>query len=201
MKIICIGRNYADHAKEMHAQAPSEPVFFFKPQTALSTGSQITIPNFTTNLHHEIELVFRVCKTGFTISESQALQYIDAWSLGIDFTARDIQDVLKAKGLPWEKAKAFDNSAFCAPFIDITDYILPDKEFALMCNSKYVQRGYLKEMLFAPAYLISYVSKFVTLQAGDLIFTGTPAGVGKVNAGDVLQGLYDSRIIFNITIN
>lgn len=187
--------------KEMHAQAPSEPVFFLKPQTALSTGCQINIPQFTSNLHHEIELVFRICKTGFTIHESQALNYIDAWTLGIDFTARDIQDVLKAKGLPWEKAKAFDNSAYCAPFIDITDYILPDKEFALMRNSECVQRGHLKDMLFAPAYIISYLSRFVTLQAGDLIFTGTPAGVGKVNAGDILHGLYDSRIVFNITIN
>jgi acylpyruvate hydrolase len=201
MKIICIGRNYADHAKEMHAQAPSEPVFFFKPQTALCTGHQIKIPNFTSNLHHEIEMVFRICKTGFNISESQALQYIDAWTLGIDFTARDIQDVLKAKGLPWEKAKAFDNSAYCAPFIDFTDHVLPDKEFALLRNADCVQRGYLKDMLFKPAFLISYLSQFVTLQAGDLIFTGTPAGVGKVNSGDLLKGIYDNRMLFNITIN
>lgn len=200
MKIVCIGRNYTDHAKEMHAPVPTEPVFFFKPQSALVTHSIVQIPSFTSNLHHELELVFRVCKMGFNISESLALTYIDAWTLGIDFTARDIQDELKSKGLPWEKAKAFDQSAFCAPFVDLTNNTLPDKEFVLLHNSKYVQRGFIKDMLFSPAKVIAYISRFVTLEPGDLIYTGTPSGVGQVKSGDVLEGQYNNQNMFTITM-
>lgn len=190
MKIICIGRNYAEHAKEMKSEVPTEPVFFMKPDTALLKDSEpFYYPDFTKDLHHEIEIVIKINKVGKHIEEQFAHKYYDEIGLGIDFTARDLQAQCKAKGLPWEKAKAFDASAPLGKFVSKSQLgDLSDIGFELKINGESRQVGNTKDLLFSFDKVIAYVSKFVTLKVGDLIYTGTPEGVGPVNIGDKLQG-------------
>ena len=188
MKIICIGRNYAEHAKEMKAELPSEPVFFMKPETALLKENEFYLPDFTNDLHHEIELVLKICKAGKHIEEQFAHKYYDQIGLGIDFTARDIQTECKLKGLPWEKAKSFDNSAPIGKFENKTKFILNNINFYLTINGDQKQLGNTSDLIFSFDQIISFVSKFVSLKVGDLIYTGTPSGVGPVKIGDKLEG-------------
>jgi acylpyruvate hydrolase len=187
MKIICIGRNYAEHAKEMKSEVPKEPVFFMKPDTALLKEGDFYIPEFTKDLHHEIELVLKISKAGKHIAEEFAHKYYDEIGLGIDFTARDIQIKCKEKGLPWEKAKAFDNSAPIGKFVK-KENLKGEIEFELKINGESRQKGNSKDLLFSFDKVIAYVSQFVSLRTGDLIFTGTPEGVGQVHIGDKLEG-------------
>jgi 2-keto-4-pentenoate hydratase/2-oxohepta-3-ene-1,7-dioic acid hydratase in catechol pathway len=180
MKIICIGRNYAEHAKEMKAELPKEPVFFMKPETALLKEEDFYFPDFTKELHHEIELVLKICKVGKSIQPEFADKYYNEIGLGIDFTARDMQANCKAKGLPWEIAKAFDNSAPIGGFINKQDLDLNNINFSLTINGQTKQVGNSNDLIFNFNQVIAYVSKFVTLKVGDLIYTGTPEGVGPV---------------------
>jgi acylpyruvate hydrolase len=201
MKIICIGRNYADHAKEMNAPMPAEPVFFMKPDTALlPPGSPFYIPDFTSDLHYECELVVKIRKVGKNIQEKFAALYYDEVSLGIDFTARDLQKKCKEKSLPWEIAKSFDNSAPVGKFV--SREILKENGFAftLKKNGEEVQHGKSGDMIFTVDQIIAYVSRFVTLKTGDLIFTGTPAGVGPVAIGDTLEASLEGEILLNLQV-
>lgn len=200
MKIICIGRNYAEHAKEMKADLPTEPVFFMKPDTALLKEGDFYFPEFTKDLHHEIELVLKVCKAGKHIEEQFAHKYYDEIGLGIDFTARDIQAKCKEKGLPWEKAKAFDNSAPIGKFISKNSVDLSNIQFELKINGERKQIGHVNDMIFSFDKIISYVSKFVSLKVGDLIFTGTPEGVGPVKINDKLEGFVNNEKFLELTI-
>ena len=200
MKIICIGRNYAEHAKEMKADLPTEPVFFMKPDTALLKETDFYYPEFTKDLHHEIELVIKISKAGKHIEEKFAHKYYEEIGLGIDFTARDLQAQCKAKGLPWEKAKAFDNSAPIGQFVKKETLQLNDIKFSLKVNDKIVQDGSSKDLIFSFDKVISYVSKFVSLKVGDLIYTGTPEGVGPVKVGDKLTGALEGKTVLNLTI-
>lgn len=188
MKIICIGKNYSAHAKEMSSAVPSEPVFFMKPDTSLlQKGHDFYYPDFTKNLHHEIEIVYKVGKMGKHIAPEFAMKYISEVGIGIDFTARDLQDKAKEKSLPWEIAKAFDNAAIvCNEFIPISEITPNNINFHLEVNGKKVQVGNTSDMIFSIEQIIAYVSKFITLKTGDLIFTGTPEGVGPVQKGDIL---------------
>jgi 2-keto-4-pentenoate hydratase/2-oxohepta-3-ene-1,7-dioic acid hydratase in catechol pathway len=202
MKIICIGRNYIDHAKELNNAIPDEPVVFLKPSTALlKNNSSFYYPPFTHDLHYECEVVLRISKNGKFIQEAFANQYYDAFALGIDFTARDLQDVQKAKGLPWEIAKAFDNSAVIGDFIAFDDSIQAnDIKFQLQLNNQIVQSGNTGDMMFSFEKIITYVSRFFSLQQGDLIYTGTPAGVGAVEIGDELQGIYNGAVVLQVKV-
>ena len=201
MKIICIGRNYVAHAHELNNEVPSEPMVFMKPSTALNTSSELSIPAFTKNLHYELELVLQVGKEASSVEESQALDYIDAIGLGIDFTARDIQDKCKAKGHPWEKAKAFDNSASLSELRAIEGFKNKNIHFQLFKNKELAQDGRSDLMIFPFEKIISYCSSFFTLQKGDLIYTGTPAGVGPVGHGDVLEAYLEGELLLNVKIN
>lgn len=189
MKIICIGRNYAEHAKELNNAVPEEPVFFMKPDTALVKDNQpFYYPDFSQNIHHEAEIVLKICKNGKQVEEKFAHKYYEELTIGIDFTARDIQDKCKQKSLPWEKAKAFDSSAPIGTFISKKDLAdINSIQFHLDINGKKVQDGNTKDLLFTFDKIIAHVSKFVTLKIGDLIFTGTPEGVGAVKIGDKLE--------------
>jgi 2-keto-4-pentenoate hydratase/2-oxohepta-3-ene-1,7-dioic acid hydratase in catechol pathway len=201
MKIICIGRNYAEHAKEMNSAVPTEPVFFMKPDTALLKEGDFYIPEFTKDLHHEIELVLKICKTGKHIEEQFAHKYYDEIGLGIDFTARDVQAKCKEKGLPWEKAKAFDHAAPLGKMTrkeEISD--LNDIRFELKINGQTRQTGNSKDLIFSFDKVISYISKFVTLKQGDLIYTGTPEGVGQVNPGDKLEGFLNGKLYLSLQV-
>jgi acylpyruvate hydrolase len=200
MKIICIGRNYAAHIKELKNDLPEEPVFFMKPDTALLKEEDFYYPDFTTDLHHEIEIVLKINKAGKHISEQFAHKYYDAVGIGIDFTARDLQDICKKKGLPWEKAKAFDNSAPVSPFFPKAGYKLDDLSIELKVNGETKQSGSSAQMIFGFDSIISYVSKFVSLKVGDLIFTGTPSGVGPVRRGDLLEGYMDGKKLLTLWI-
>jgi len=195
MKIICIGRNYSEHAKELNNAVPTEPVFFIKPDTALLIRNRpFYYPDFTSDLHYECEIVYRICKTGKHISPNFAHTYYDAIAMGIDFTARDLQQKAKEKGLPWEKAKAFDYSAPVSSFIPVSEFQdLNNLEFHLELNGQTVQKGNSAEMIFPIDTLVSYVSRFVTLRTGDYIFTGTPAGVGPVKIGDRLETFLQNK--------
>ncbi len=195
MKIICIGRNYADHAKELGNDIPDEPVVFMKPKSALlQAHTPFYYPEFTNELHYECELVLRVCKNGKYIQERHASNYFNGITVGIDFTARDIQDECKAKGLPWEKAKAFDNSAAVGKFIDITPGMnLKNINFSLHKNGELVQKGNSGGMIFSFDSIISHISNYFSLNIGDLIFTGTPAGVGECVVGDELEAFLDDK--------
>ena len=193
MKIICIGRNYAEHAKEMKSEVPTEPVFFMKPDTALLKEGDFYMPDFTKDLHHEIELVLKICKVGKHIEPQFAHKYYNEVGLGIDFTARDLQAQCKQKGLPWEKAKAFDNSAPIGQFFAKEEFDLNNIQFDLAVNGQIKQNGHSKDLLFSFDQVISYVSKFVTLKVGDLIYTGTPEGVGPVHIGDELVGRLNGK--------
>ncbi len=200
MKIICIGRNYAEHAKEMKAELPSEPVFFMKPETALLKETDFYLPDFTNDLHHEIELVLKICKAGKHIEEQFAHKYYDQIGLGIDFTARDIQTECKLKGLPWEKAKSFDNSAPIGKFENKTKFILNNINFSLTINGEQKQLGNSSDLIFSFDQIISFVSKFVSLKVGDLIYTGTPSGVGPVKIGDKLEGFINDVSYLTLSI-
>jgi 2-keto-4-pentenoate hydratase/2-oxohepta-3-ene-1,7-dioic acid hydratase in catechol pathway len=200
MKIICIGRNYAEHAKEMKSEVPSEPVFFMKPDTALLKDAEFYYPDFTKDLHHEIELVIKISKAGKHIEPQFAHKYYNEIGLGIDFTARDLQAQCKAKGLPWEKAKAFDNSAPIGKFISTDGLDLKNINFELKVNGQSKQVGNSKDLLFSFDQVISYVSRFISLKVGDLIYTGTPEGVGPVQVGDKLEGFLIGQSALTLSI-
>jgi acylpyruvate hydrolase len=198
MKIICVGRNYADHAKELKNDLPTEPVLFMKPKTAvLLPHKALYYPEFTDDLHYECELVVRISKNGKHIAEKFAHKYYDAITLGIDFTARDIQREQQKKGLPWEIAKAFDGSAAVGAFVPVTDATDLNKiKFRLDKNGDAVQHGDTSDLIFSVDKVIAYASKFFTFNIGDLIFTGTPAGVGPVTVGDRLEGyLFEDKLL------
>ncbi|HEV7333187.1 MAG TPA: fumarylacetoacetate hydrolase family protein [Flavisolibacter sp.] len=202
MKIFCVGRNYADHAKELQNEVPDEPVIFMKPKSALlQPHTPFYYPEFTNELHYECELVLRIAKNGKYIQEKFASKYYDAVSVGIDFTARDIQTELKQKGLPWERAKAWDNSAVVGKWVPVTG--LKNKNavnFALYKNKELVQQGNSDEMLFSFDYIVSYISNFFSINIGDLIFTGTPAGVGEAVVGDELEGFMEDQSLFAMEV-
>ena len=202
MKIICIGRNYSEHAKELNNPVPTEPVFFMKPDTALiKDNAPFFYPEFSKDIHHEIEIVLRISKAGKHITPEFAPKYYDAITLGIDFTARDIQDKCKAKGLPWEKAKAFDGSAPVGKFISKTEIEDLNKlEFHLEINGETRQTGNSADLIFSFDKVISYVSEFITLKTGDLIFTGTPAGVSGVRIGDRLRCFLGQECLLDFEI-
>ncbi len=189
MKIFCIGRNYMEHAKELNNAIPTKPVVFMKPPTALLLeGKPIFYPDFTQNLHHEIEIVLKISKNGKAIQPEFASRYYDQIALGIDFTARDLQDELKGKGLPWEISKAFDQSAVLGNFVSLDKFDKSDIGFSLTKNGETVQSGNTHDMMFDFDALVAYISQYFTLQQGDLIYTGTPSGVGAVKVGDKLEG-------------
>lgn len=201
MKIICIGRNYAEHAKELNNPLPTEPVIFLKPKSALARpGLPIHYPEFTDNLQYECEVVLRICKNGRQIPQKYARQYFDQWTVGIDFTARDLQSKQKSQGLPWEIAKGFDDSAVVGHFIPIDPDLLYSSSFSLSLNHETVQRGHTSDLLFSFEKLISHVSRYFTLQIGDLIFTGTPKGVGQVLPYDMLEGYLNHEKMFQVEI-
>ncbi len=199
MKVICIGRNYSEHAKELNNPVPDEPVFFLKPDTAvLKDNAAFYHPDFSTDIHHEVELVLRVSKAGKFISEEFAHNYVDAITVGIDFTARDVQQKCKEKGLPWEKAKAFDGSAPIGVFVPFD----ADKayNFSLVVNGERQQTGNSSDMLFSFRQIIAYISQFVTLKTGDLIFTGTPSGVARVSIGDKLEAKLEEQSLLHFSV-
>lgn len=202
MKIICIGRNYAAHAKELNNPLPAEPVIFMKPDTALIENNQpFYYPDFTQDLHHEVEIVLRICKQGKHIEEKFANKYYDKIGIGIDFTARDLQDKCKAKGLPWERAKAFDGSAPLGRFIDKSDIKdLNNLNFHLLLNGNEVQKGCTADLIFSFDRVVSEISRFVTLRTGDLIYTGTPEGVGPVKVGDKLEAFIENQQLLSFEI-
>jgi 2-keto-4-pentenoate hydratase/2-oxohepta-3-ene-1,7-dioic acid hydratase in catechol pathway len=202
MKIICIGRNYANHIEELQNERPTEPVVFMKPDSAvLLKQHPFVIPEFSEDIHHEMELIVKINKVGKYIEPKFAHKYYDEISVGIDFTARDLQNELKSKGLPWEKAKAFDGSAVIGDFLPKNQFnSLENLTFELVSNSKTVQKGNSEMMLWKIDELISYVSQFFTLKIGDIIFTGTPAGVAAVKPDDVLEGFLEGQKLFRIQV-
>lgn len=202
MKIICVGRNYVDHIKELSNDRPTDPVIFIKPDTALLDSSQaFYYPSFSKDVHYELELVYRIGKVGKNIEVKFAHKYIDAIGIGIDFTARDVQSRLKEKGLPWEKAKAFNGSALVSSMRPITeaDFTSPI-DFELQKNGASVQQGNSELMIWNIEALIADISQYFTLKTGDYIFTGTPAGVGPVAIGDVLSGFLQGEKLFDLAI-
>ena len=201
MKIICIGRNYAKHIEELQNERPKDPVIFMKPDSAiLLKNNPFFIPPFSEDIHYEVELVVRINKIGKFIDKKFAPKYYDEIGLGIDFTARDVQSQLKEKGLPWEKAKAFDGSAVVGNFVDKSELELSQIRFQLLKNGELVQDGDSTHMLWTIDEIISYVSQFFTLKIGDLIFTGTPAGVGRVASDDVLEGTLEGKSMFRVKV-
>ena len=202
MKLICIGRNYTDHIKELENEKPTDPVVFLKPDTAILLKKQpFFIPDFSNDVHHEVEILVKINKVGKHIAKKFAHKYYDEIGLGIDFTARDLQAKLKEKGLPWEKAKAFDGAAVIGNWMPkeaIQD--VNRLSFSLEKNGEVVQSGNTSHMLWKIHELIEYVSKYFTLKIGDIIFTGTPAGVGRVNAEDKLVGFIENKQMFSITV-
>ncbi len=202
MKIIAIGRNYVDHAKELNNAVPTKPVFFMKPETALLQKNRpFYYPNFSNDIHYEAEIVVKINKIGRYIEEEFAHRYYDEIGIGIDFTARDLQQEQKEKGLPWEVAKAFDHSAPIGSFVNLSNYTnIQDIHFSLDINGERVQNGHTKDMLFSVDKIIAYISQFVSLKIGDLIFTGTPAGVGKIKIGDVLEASIEEQSLLKFEI-
>ncbi len=202
MKIICIGRNYLAHVKELDNALPTEPMFFMKPDTALLPASApFPYPDFSHEIHYETELVLRVCKTGKAIDEKTASEYYDAITVGIDFTARDLQSQCKAKGHPWEIAKSFDYSAPIGEFKKINTLRNPeDIAFGMKLNGEWVQQGHSRDMIFNFNRIVSHVSRYVTLNEGDCIFTGTPQGVGEVHVGDRLELFLEDKPMFDFEI-
>lgn len=202
MKIVCVGRNYANHIEELKNERPSEPVVFMKPDSAvLLKQHPFVIPEFSEDVHHEIEIIVKINKVGKYIEPKFAHKYYDEISVGIDFTARDLQSKLKEKGLPWEKAKAFDGSAVIGDFVSKTDYVsMENLNFELRNNNETVQKGNSEMMLWKIDELISHVSQFFTLKIGDIIFTGTPAGVAAVKSNDVLEGFLEEKKLFRIQV-
>lgn len=201
MKIICIGRNYAKHIEELENERPKEPVVFMKPDSAvLLKNNPFIIPPFSGDIHYEVEILVKINRIGKFIDEKFAHKYYDEIGLGIDFTARDLQSKLKDKGLPWEKAKAFDGSAVIGKFCDKSELDLEQLRFQLLKNGKTVQDGDSSHMLWKIDELIAYVSQFFTLKIGDIIFTGTPEGVGRVEANDELKGVLEGKEMFHIKV-
>lgn len=203
MKIICIGRNYAEHARELDNPVPSRPVVFLKPETALLDGDQpFHLPEWSNDIHHEIELVLRICREGKDITPDEAHLYFEEVTVGIDFTARDVQMDLKAKSHPWERAKAFDGSAVVGRFVKLEELKKPisDLRFQLTKNGQVAQDGRTADMLFSAETIIIEVSSFMTLKAGDLIFTGTPAGVAAVEFSDKLEGRLEDQLLFSVVV-
>lgn len=202
MKLICIGRNYTKHIEELKNEKPTDPVVFLKPDTAILLKNQpFFIPDFSDDVHHEVEILVKINKVGKHIDRKFAHKYYDEIGLGIDFTARDLQSQLKEKGLPWEKAKAFDGAAVVGKWLPKTNFKNVDNiQFKLLKNNVVVQDGNTNLMLWKIDELIEYVSKYFTLKIGDIIFTGTPAGVGKVVANDKLNGYIENIELFSITV-
>jgi 2-keto-4-pentenoate hydratase/2-oxohepta-3-ene-1,7-dioic acid hydratase in catechol pathway len=201
MKIFCIGRNYSEHAKELGNAVPENPVVFSKPDTALlKNGEDFYLPSFSNDVHHEIELVIRINKVGKNIQEKFARNYFSEVGIGVDFTARDLQAQLKSKGLPWELAKGFDGSAPIGEFLPIADLDLSNINFGLKKNGAWVQQGNTKDMIFSFDKIISFISQYFTLKVGDLIYTGTPAGVGPVAIGDKLEGFIEDKSMLNFEV-
>ena len=202
MKIICIGRNYAKHIEELQNEKPENPVVFLKPDSAILAKKQpFFIPPFSNDIHYEVEVLVKINKVGKYIEEKFAHKYYDEIGLGIDFTARDLQSKLKEKGLPWEKAKSFDGAAVVGKWMPISNIKDVNAiEFSLKKNDNFVQLGNTSHMLWKIDELIEYVSKYFTLKIGDIIFTGTPAGVGKVIANDKLKGFIEDKEMFSITV-
>jgi 2-keto-4-pentenoate hydratase/2-oxohepta-3-ene-1,7-dioic acid hydratase in catechol pathway len=202
MKIICIGRNYTEHIKELANERPEEPVVFIKPDSSVLPKEQdFYIPDFTHNVHYEVEVLVKICKVGKHIDERFAHKYYDEIGLGIDFTARDLQSALKEKGLPWEKSKGFDGSAVIGKWLPKSNFKdLNNLNFSLIRNNEMVQEGNTSLMLWKIDELIAYVSKFFTLKKGDVLFTGTPAGVGKIATNDYLSGKLEGQELFSVKI-
>lgn len=201
MRIFAIGRNYAEHIAELNNERPDEPVIFTKPDTALLRNNvPFYYPDFTNDIHYEVEIVLRICKQGKYIQEKFASKYYDQLGLGIDFTARDLQQKAKEKGLPWDIAKGFNDSAPVSKLLPVEDYDLSNLNFSLMVNGEKRQEGNTRMMLFKIDFLISYLSRFFTLKKGDLIFTGTPKGVGPVSKGDRLQGFIEDLKLLDFEI-
>ncbi|MHA3788021.1 fumarylacetoacetate hydrolase family protein [Flavobacterium hauense] len=202
MKIICIGRNYVKHIEELQNERPDEPVIFLKPDTAVVQKQfPFVIPEFTNDVHHEVEVLVKINKVGKYIDAKFAHKYYDEIGLGIDFTARDLQAKLKEKGLPWEKAKAFDGSAVIGDFVSKTEFAALDNiSFELTNNGTVVQKGNTQHMLWKIDEIIAYVSQYFTLRTGDVIFTGTPEGVAKVSPDDVLEGFIEGKKLFRIQV-
>ena len=202
MKLICIGRNYTEHIKELENEKPTDPVVFLKPDTAILLKKQpFFIPEFSNEVHHEVEVLVKINRVGKYIDKKFAHKYYDEIGLGIDFTARDLQKKLKEKGLPWEKAKAFDGAAVVGKWLpksEVND--INNINFSLQKNETVVQQGNTNLMLWKIDELIEYVSKYFTLKIGDIIFTGTPAGVGKVTTNDKLKGYIEDKELFSITV-
>jgi 2-keto-4-pentenoate hydratase/2-oxohepta-3-ene-1,7-dioic acid hydratase in catechol pathway len=202
MKIFCVGRNYADHAKELGNDVPEEPVIFMKPKTALmQSNAPFYYPEFSNELHYEVEIVLRICKNGKYVEEENAEKYYDAFTIGIDFTARDIQAELKKNGLPWEKAKAWDNSAIIGKWVPFTPELRTKPIlFSLQKNRENVQTGTTEDMIFSFNEIIAHISQYFSLNIGDLVYTGTPAGVGECVTDDVLEGFYEKEKMFALEI-
>ncbi len=201
MKIICIGRNYAAHAAELGNEVQEEPVIFMKPDSAVfRQRDAFYIPDWSNDIHYEAEIVVKINRLGKNIEEKFASKYFKEFTLGIDFTARDVQSKLKAKGLPWEKAKAFDQSAVLGDFLPVSDYNLSDLTFTLKINGDVVQNGCTVNMLHSIPQIIEHTSMYFTLKIGDLIFTGTPEGVGKVSPGDILEGFVEGKKVLHVKI-
>ncbi len=202
MKIICIGRNYADHISELNNERPTEPVIFMKPDSAILLKQfPFVIPEFTNDVHHEVEVIVKINKVGKYIDKKFAHKYYDEIGLGIDFTARDLQSTLKEKGLPWEKAKAFDGSAIIGDFLPKNSFTsLENINFELKSNGKIVQQGNTALMLWKIDELIAYVSQYFTLKTGDILFTGTPKGVAPIKEGDVLEGFLEGNQLFKVQV-
>ena len=201
MKIICIGRNYADHIKELNNSSQKEIIFFLKPETAVPIkGQPFFIPDFSNNIEHEIEIILKINKVGKFIQEKYADKYFEEISVGIDFTARDLQNNLKKKGLPWEAAKSFDGSAVIGTFIKKNQFDINNLNFSLKKNGIIVQNGNSKSMINNFNKIISYISNFITLKKGDLIFTGTPSGVSIVKENDILEGFLENIKLFETKI-
>lgn len=202
MKILCVGRNYAEHAKELSNAVPTKPIIFLKPDSALAKGdADFKYPGFSNDIHFECEVVYRVCKQGSTVGKEEALGYVDAVGLGIDFTARDLQQEAKEKGLPWTLAKMFDGSAPVSEFLPISNYPdLADLHFEMRLNAELRQKGHTGDMIFDLATLIAYITRFITIEPGDLIFTGTPAGVGAVKVGDRIQASLEGKALLDFHV-
>ena len=202
MKLICIGRNYINHITELKNEKPSDPVVFIKPDTAILLKKQpFFIPDYSKNIQHEVEVIVKINRVGKYIETKFAHKYYDHIGLGIDFTARDLQQKLKASGLPWEKAKAFDGSAVVGKWAPKSTFeSLENLSFSLKKNDVVVQSGNTQQMLWGIDAVIAYISQFFTLKIGDIIFTGTPAGVGQVQAGDILKGYIENEEFFNIKV-
>ncbi len=201
MKIFCIGKNYADHAKEMNSEVPTKPMVFMKPSTALLPDNKpFYHPDFSNNVHYEVEVVLKIKKNGRAIEPKFAMDYFEEIGLGIDFTARDIQAECKKKGHPWEVAKAFDNSAAMGKFLSVEGKDLSALEFHLTKNGEIVQKGNTKDLIYDFPTIISYISNIFTIKINDLIMTGTPAGVGPVTIGDILEGYLDGEKMFSCEV-